>query len=155
MCLNIKMFYLTAALEYFEYMKIPLSLFPEWTIDQYELKSLALDGWINIDMRQALWGLPQPGILANKCLRCKLAPFGYYESTNTPGQWRHESKPITFTLFSENFGIKFVNKANLDHLISSIKQTYKLNEDWTGNFYCGITLEWDYVNHTVNISMPG
>ncbi len=29
MCLNIKNIYLTAALEYFEYMKMPLSLFPE------------------------------------------------------------------------------------------------------------------------------
>ncbi len=28
MCLDIKNFYLTAALEYFEYMKIPLALFP-------------------------------------------------------------------------------------------------------------------------------
>jgi hypothetical protein len=31
MCLNIKKFYLTAALEYFKYMKTPLDLFPEWT----------------------------------------------------------------------------------------------------------------------------
>ena len=30
MCLDIKNFYLTAALDYFEYMKIPLALFPEW-----------------------------------------------------------------------------------------------------------------------------
>ncbi len=37
MCLDIKKIYLTAALEYFEYMKIPLNLFPEWTIKQYNL----------------------------------------------------------------------------------------------------------------------
>ena len=30
MCLDIKNFYLTAALDYYEYMKIPLALFPEW-----------------------------------------------------------------------------------------------------------------------------
>jgi hypothetical protein len=35
MCLDIKFFYLTAALEYFEYMKIPLALFPVWTIEHY------------------------------------------------------------------------------------------------------------------------
>ncbi len=46
MCLDIKKFYLTAALEYFEYMKIPLSLFPTWTIEQYNLNKLALDGWV-------------------------------------------------------------------------------------------------------------
>jgi hypothetical protein len=66
MCLDIKKFYLTAALEYFEYMKIPLTLFPVWTIEQYNLHKLALDGWVYIKMRRAGLGLPQAGILANK-----------------------------------------------------------------------------------------
>jgi hypothetical protein len=43
--------YLTVVLEFFEYMKIPLLLFPEWTINQYKLKTLALDGWVYIEMR--------------------------------------------------------------------------------------------------------
>jgi len=30
MCLGFKNFYLTAALDYYEYMEIPLALFPEW-----------------------------------------------------------------------------------------------------------------------------
>jgi hypothetical protein len=30
-----------------------------------------------------------------------------------------------------------------------------LTEDWTGNLYCGIQLDWDYAGRTVNISMPG
>jgi hypothetical protein len=66
MCLDIKNFYLTAALEYSEYMKIPLALFPVWTFEQYNLQHLALDGWVYIEMRCAVWGLPQAGILANK-----------------------------------------------------------------------------------------
>jgi hypothetical protein len=32
MCLDIGNFYLSAALEYFEYMRMPLALFPEWII---------------------------------------------------------------------------------------------------------------------------
>jgi hypothetical protein len=155
MCLDIKNFYLTAALEYFEYMKIPLSLFPSWTIKQYNLKELALDGWVYIEMRRAVWGLPQAGILANKRLRRKLAPFGYYESVNTPGLWTHESRPISFTLVVDDFGVKYCAKEDVNHLIASIKSTYTLTEDWSGNLYCGITLEWDYLNRTVDISMPG
>jgi hypothetical protein len=54
MCLDIKIFYLTAALEYFEYMKIPLTLFTVWTIEQYNLHTLALDGWVYIEMRRAV-----------------------------------------------------------------------------------------------------
>jgi hypothetical protein len=72
-----------------------------------------------------------------------------------PGLWRHKSRPLTFTLIVDNFGVKFVNKADVNHLISSIKKTYTLTEDWTGNLYCGIMLKWDYVGRTVNILMPG
>jgi hypothetical protein len=155
MCLDIKHFYPTAVLEYFKYMKIPLSLFPMWTIEQYKLNKLAVDGWVYIKMRCAIWGLPQAGILANKRLRQKLVLFGYHKNVNTPGLWMHESRPITFTLVVDNFGVKFVNKDNVDHLISSIKKMYTLTKDWTGNLYCGITLEWDYIGRTVDISMPG
>ncbi len=76
MCLDIKKIYLTAALAYYEYMKIPLALFPVWTREQYHLNERAKDGWVYIEMRRAVWGLPQAGILANKRLRRKLAPFG-------------------------------------------------------------------------------
>jgi len=66
MCINLKNFYLTANLEYFEYMKIPLNLFPQWIIDQYDLTKHAVDGMVHIEMRKAVWGLPQAGVLANK-----------------------------------------------------------------------------------------
>jgi hypothetical protein len=66
MCLNIKFFYLTAALEYINYMKMPLTLFPSWIVEQYNLKTHAKDSWVHLEMRRAVWGLPQSGILANK-----------------------------------------------------------------------------------------
>jgi hypothetical protein len=154
MCLDIKNFYLTAKLDYFEYMRMPLDLFPVWIKKQYKLDKLAYEGYVHLEMRRAVWGLPQAGILANKKLRRKLAPFGYFE-TSTPGLWKHVSRPITFTLVVDDFGVKYVAKDDVDHLVSSIKKSYKLTEDWTGNLYCGIKLEWDYVGRTVDISMPG
>jgi hypothetical protein len=69
MCLDIKNFYLTTALEYFKYMKMPLSLFPIWIIEQYNLNTHAKDGWVHLEIRKAIWGLLQAGILANKRLR--------------------------------------------------------------------------------------
>ena len=30
-----------------------------------------------------------------------------------------------------------------------------MKTDWTGNRYCGITLDWDYEARTLDISMPG
>jgi hypothetical protein len=72
-----------------------------------------------------------------------------------PGLWHHESRPISFTLVVGNFGVKYVDKEYVDHLIASIKMLYSLTEDWTGNLYCGIALEWDYENSHIDISMPG
>jgi hypothetical protein len=68
MCLNIKNFCLTAALEYFEYSRMPLTLFPAWIIEQYDMEKHALNRYIHLEMRQAVWGLPQVCILANKPL---------------------------------------------------------------------------------------
>jgi hypothetical protein len=90
MCLDIKINYLTAALEHFNYMKMLLTLYPNWIVEQYDLKTHAKDGWVHLEMRRVVWGLPQAGILENKQLRCKLEPFGYYECVNTPGLWYHE-----------------------------------------------------------------
>jgi hypothetical protein len=86
-------------------------------------------------------GLPQAGILVNKKLRWKLAPFGYHECVDTPGLWKHESRLLTFTLVVDDFGVKYENKEDVECLIPSIKSTYKLTKDWTGNLYCGISLD--------------
>ncbi len=51
MCLDIKNFYLTAALDYYEYMKISLALFPEWIKKQYNLNTYARDGFVFLEIR--------------------------------------------------------------------------------------------------------
>ena len=155
MCLDIKNFYLTAKLDYYEYMRMPLDLFPVWIQKQYNLVAMAYEGYVHLEMRRAVWGLPQAGILANKRLRRKLAPFGYFEHAKTPGLWYHVTRPISFTLVVDDFGVKYVSKDDVDHLVTSIKSTYMLTEDWSGNLYCGIHLDWDYIGRTVDISMPG
>ena len=72
-----------------------------------------------------------------------------------PGLWRHATRPITFSLVVDDFGIKYVGKEHVDHVIKCLKEKYKLTEDWTGNLYCGITLKWNYDARTFDISMPG
>jgi hypothetical protein len=145
MCLDIKIFNLSAPLDQFEYMKMPIALFPEWIVKQYNL----------IEMQRAVWGLPQAGILANKLLRKCLLPHGYYKCAITPGLRKHKTRPISFTLVVDNFGMKYVGKEHVDHLIWCIKQKYELTADWTGNLYRGIKLNWDYNARTLDISMLG
>eukprot|EP00957_Ditylum_brightwellii_P074011 5623870-Ditylum_brightwellii.AAC.1 len=48
-----------------------------------------------------------------------------------------------------------MNQADADHLINSIKEKYRATVDWRGSKYCGISLEWNYQEKWVDISVPG
>jgi hypothetical protein len=39
--------------------------------------------------------------------------------------------------------------------MACIKKNYNISSDWNGTAYCGLTLDWDYENHTVDLSVPG
>jgi hypothetical protein len=54
-----------------------------------------------------------------------------------------------------DFGVKYVNKDNVEHLISSLSQDYTIGTDWEGTRYLGITLNWDYLQCKVHLFMPG
>ncbi len=122
MCLDIKNFYLSAPLDRFKYMRISIALFPPWIIDQYAFKDKVLNRNIYLEMRRAVWGLPQAGILANKLLKKHLAPHGYYECAHTPGLWIHLTCPISFTLVVDNFGVKYIRQEDIDYLIGCIRE---------------------------------
>eukprot|EP00804_Cyclotella_cryptica_P015310 CCRYP_005417-RA/>CCRYP_005417-RA protein AED:0.07 eAED:0.07 QI:0/-1/0/1/-1/1/1/0/1190 len=154
MGLDLKSFYLTAMLDRPEYMKMPLALFPDHIRAQYNLDKHAMKGFVYLELRGAIYGLPQAGALANKLLRKRLAPHGYYEVAHTPGLWRHVTRPISFTLVVDDFGVKYVGQEHADHLISVLKENYTMSIDWDGQLYCGIQLDWDYDLRTLDISMP-
>jgi hypothetical protein len=102
-----------------------------------------------------MYGLKQAGLLANQLLQTRLAPFGYYPSRHTPGLWLHQTRPISFTLVVDDFTVKYVGKQHTEHLRNTLLKTYKLTTDWTATVYSGMTLKWDYIKRTCDISMPG
>ena len=136
-------------------MKMPLDIFPPATIAQYNLTQHAHNGFVYLEIRKAIYGLPQAGILANKLLRQRLCQAGYYEVAHTPGLWKHVTRPLQFTLTVDDFGIKYVGKEHAHHLLTSLRNHYEVEEDWTGSLYCGISLKWNYDQGHVDISMPG
>jgi hypothetical protein len=143
MCLDIIFFYLSAPLDRYKYMQIAFEIFPLWIIDQYNLANKVHNRHIYAEMRRAVWGLPQAGILASKLLKKHLAPHGYFECTHMPGLWKHATQPISFTLVVDDFGVKYTQQEDIEHLIKCIKKKYKLAMDWDGNLYCGICPKWD------------
>ena len=107
---NLKLFYLTAPMDRYEYMCMPLKIIPEHIIEQYNLCEKAKNGYVYMEIRRAMYRLPQAGILANRLLKQCLAKHGYYKDSHTPGLWKHISCPISFTLVVNDFGIKYVGK---------------------------------------------
>ena len=54
-----------------------------------------------------------------------------------------------------DFGVKYSNRADLDHLNNVIQIMYTTTSAFTGTLYCVLALKWDYQVRYVNISMPG
>ena len=69
----------------FEYIKVKLDIIPKKIVEQYNLNEIATDGWIHIEIRKGMYGLPQVGILANNTLKKHLAKYGYHTHKITPG----------------------------------------------------------------------
>ena len=83
-----------------------------------------------MEIQKGMYGLPQAGMLANKLLKECLAEHGYRELLHTPGLFKHDTRPIWFTLVVDDFGIKYVGEEHAHHLVASLLATkYKIKID--------------------------
>jgi hypothetical protein len=155
MMMGIKNYYLGTPLPRYEYMRMLLSRFPEEIITKYNLRALAVDGWVYIEIKKVMYGLKQAGLLANQLLQKRLSPFGYYPARHTPGFWLHKTRAISSSLIVDDFAVKYVGKEHVEHLRNALLHSYELTTDWEGKVKSGMTLHWDYKNRTCDISMHG
>jgi hypothetical protein len=63
--------------------------------------------------------------------------------------------PIQSTLVVDNFGVQYVGAEHAQHITAALEIDYTVSKDLTGSLYCSITLNWDYANKHVDLSMPG
>ena len=147
-------FYLMSPLKRPEYAKIKLTDIPEEVINEYKLRQLATpDGWVYVKVTRAMYGLPQAGSLGQDQLENRLNQEGYYQSQTVSGLWKHKTKTIQFVLVVDDFGIKYINKDDLDHLIRTLEKYYEVAVDLDGKEFVKIELDWDYENKRVHLSM--
>ena len=153
---DISNFYLGTPMDRYEYMRLPLSIIPAEIVAQYKLRDIATaDGWVYTEIRRGMYGLKQAGLIANQQLQQHLAKFGYAPTPRTPGLWKHATRDIAFSLVVDDFGVKYVGRDNAEHLLSALRELYSVSTDWDGELYCGVSINWDYHNRHVDISMPG
>lgn len=53
----------------------------------------------------------------------------------------------------DDFGIKYLKKEDLDHLIDTLRKYYDVKVDLDGKEFVKIELDWDYANGKVHLSM--
>ncbi len=75
-----------------------------------------------------MYGLPQAGIIAQRLLEEHLLKAGYPQSKVTPGYWKHNWQPISFTLVMDDFGIKYTTKLTTTTSSKHFSKTTKLKK---------------------------
>ena len=154
--MDIKDFYLNTPMKRPEYMKLKLTDIPGEVIDHYNLRELATpEGYVYCEVTKGMYGLPQAGIIAQELLEQRLGEHGYYQSKIVNGLWKHKTRPICFCLVVDDFAVKYVNRADVDHLINTIRKYYPMTVDKEATKYIGLTIQWDYTNRKAHIHMPG
>lgn len=153
---DLKDFFLVSDMKQYQYMKIHKKYVTPEIMAAYNLTDAHFDskGYAYVEIRKGMYGLKEAAILAYEQLRDHLVQYGYYPVAHTPGLWRHKSRPTTFTLAVDDFGIKFFTKPDADHLFDAIAKKYALTIDWSGSSYLGFTINWNYKDGWVDISMP-
>ena len=123
MSIDISSFYIQNDLADYQYIRFHISMIPQEIIDEYNLTSIMEDdGYCYAEIRKAMYGLKEAGYLSNIELKRILANEGYVPSTFTPGLFTHKTKDIAFSLVVDDFGVKYTNKEDADHLIKTIEK---------------------------------
>jgi len=154
--MDTKNFYLNTPMVRYEYMHLKLADMQDDIIEHYKFRTVATpDGFVYCKIRKGMYGLPQAGIIAQELLAKRLKEHGYLQSKTTPGLWKHEWHPITFSLVVDDFGVKYVGEEHAQHLLlQMIQKYYQCSVKKEGERYCGLTIKWDYPGKKVHLSMP-
>ena len=121
----------------------------------YDLSFIVKNGKVLEEIRKGMHRLHQTGKIAYEHLNQHMLPYGHVPTKHTPGLWHHTNSNIKFNLIFDDFGAKHTSIAQVKYLIHVLQQKYEIIVDWTGTLYARVSLDWDYINMNVKLSMPG
>ena len=143
----------------YEYMVLSLDEIPQEIIDTYNITDFVSPGdtKVYVEVTGALYGMKQAGYLANKDIVEHLANNGYTQLPNTPCLFRHHTDDIEFSLITDDFGVRYGNKAAADKLLEVMSRKYTMTHDWSGAKYAGFDILNDYgpSDRRCELSMKG
>ena len=154
MTADLKDFFLQVRLKKSEYISVNMSAIPESTQLKYQLANFAQNGKVLFKVKGGMYGLPHVGRLSQDELHTLLTDNGYQLCPDTPATYIHPTNSVKFTTTVDDFAVRYVDKADAEHLLTTLQSKYDLKVDWEGKEYLGISLKWDYENRTLHQSMP-
>ena len=123
MTMDINKFYLGTPMETYKYGRFHRRDVPQPIIDKYKLEDMFDNkGYVYLEIQRGMYGLKQASNISNDQLMERLIPHGYKPCRNTPGVWQHNSKPITFSLIFDNFGVKYTHRSEVEDLLRILKE---------------------------------
>ena len=131
-----------------------MSDIPQDSIDQYGLTDKAVNGKVLVEIRKGMYGLKQAGSIANDQLKQHIKASGCVLCRYTPGLFTHTSQNISFALCVDDFGVKYTDKADAQHLLTCLEKLYKCTTDWEGKLYLGMTLNCNYTEKWMENPCP-
>jgi hypothetical protein len=149
---DLKDFYVGTLMARKEYMIMPIAPIPKSIIYQYDK---AHKGLVLVEISRGMYGLNQASILGFNQIKSHFTTHDYAPCTYTPGLWTHFTRNVTFSLVVDNFCIKYINHNAAIHLLTALEEIYTVTTDWTGSLFLAMTLNWEYIRSTVDISIPG
>ena len=103
---------------------------------------------------KTIYGLKESGKLSNNMLVPLLHKFGFVE-TPTPCLFRHLTRPITFVLVVDDFGVKYQNRDDFDYLVQALSSCYHVKAHPLAHKFLGFTIQHDRTARTLALSYPG
>ncbi len=119
-------------LKQLEYIHMNLSNIPNKVVDHYELKTKASPNGsvFVVIIKKGMYRLPHTEIITQKLIEEWLTKHGSTQSDKTPGFWKHDWRPISFSLIVDNLWVKYMGKEYVDHLINFFEEFYVVNKDY-------------------------
>ena len=141
MSMDIKDYFVNTPIDTPEYMKVHYKHIPPDIWSRYNLNTkVTTDGYQYVKIKKGMYGLRQAAILAYQYLQKTLKPHGYYPVPGTVGMWKHQTRPIHFCLCVDDFGIKYFDKKDVQHLQQAICTVFQYSEDWSGKNFVACNL---------------
>ncbi len=101
-----------------------------------------------------MYGLKEAGKLSQLRLLSHLTSHGFYE-TSTPCLFHYVSRPISFVLVVDDFGIKYHHRSDFDFLVSTLSQLYYVKAHPVSSKFLGFTLAHNRSTRSLSLSYPG